>query len=192
MDWCITHHSGAGPGANQSRGSTKVLLADGDFIQTLFRQWAYAMASQPLADALSSSGSASSEATNTMSKLMAILLITAGSGACIPIGGLIATFERIRPARLEKEFRHLVIAFGGSILLGAVTVVLVPEGISSMGNSLFFIPIFLLGAIYSLPEAIALGGLLAVGAPITPTLALLIVLQKLPEGFNAYRELVAG
>jgi len=41
-----------------------------------------------------------------------------------------------------------------------------------------------------LPEAVALGGLVASGSPTAPLLALLIGLQNLPEGFNAYRELV--
>lgn len=40
-----------------------------------------------------------------------------------------------------------------------------------------------------LPEAIALGGLVALGSAVAPLLALLIGLQNLPEGFNAYREL---
>jgi ZIP family zinc transporter len=41
-----------------------------------------------------------------------------------------------------------------------------------------------------LPEAIALGGLLALGSPEALLLAIFIGLQNLPEGFNAYRELV--
>jgi len=42
-----------------------------------------------------------------------------------------------------------------------------------------------------LPEAIALGGLVALGSPVAPLLALLIGLQNLPEGFNSYREIKA-
>lgn len=148
-----------------------------------------------------------------MSELLTIVFLTAGAGACIPLGAIIASVEKIRSSWLEKEFRHFVIAFGGGILLGAVSVVLVPEGISSMGNSIFSIPIVLVGAIFFfvierflglrrrespqlmgmvldyIPEAIALGGLVAVGSSIAPMLALLIGLQNLPEGFNAYREL---
>jgi ZIP family zinc transporter len=40
-----------------------------------------------------------------------------------------------------------------------------------------------------LPESLALGGMFAVGANSAPLLAVLIGLQNLPEGFNAYREL---
>ena len=39
------------------------------------------------------------------------------------------------------------------------------------------------------PESLALGGAFAIGAQSAPLLALLIGLQNIPEGFNAYREL---
>jgi len=150
-----------------------------------------------------------------MSEILTIIVLTGVAGSCIPIGGVMATFERIRPDWLEKEFRHFLIAFGGGILLGAVAVVLVPEGISSMNNSIFAIPITLTGGftffviekalglrrrespqlmgmiLDYLPEAIALGGLVALGSPVAPLLALLIGLQNLPEGFNSYREIKA-
>ena len=42
-----------------------------------------------------------------------------------------------------------------------------------------------------LPEALALGAVFAKGGSLGALLALLIGLQNLPEGFNAYRELVA-
>ncbi|MDH3947792.1 MAG: divalent cation transporter, partial [Gammaproteobacteria bacterium] len=41
------------------------------------------------------------------------------------------------------------------------------------------------------PESLALGGAFAVGAQSAPLLAVFIGLQNLPEGFNAYRELLA-
>lgn len=149
-----------------------------------------------------------------MSEILIILILTSAAGSCIPIGGIIASFEHIRPEWLEEEFRHFIIAFGGGILLGAVTIVLIPEGISGMNDSLFAIPIILIGGLSFfliertlglrrrespqlmgmildyVPEAIALGGLVASYSPTAPLLALLIGLQNLPEGFNAYRELV--
>ena len=42
------------------------------------------------------------------------------------------------------------------------------------------------------PEAIALGGLIALGSTTAPLVAVLIGLQNLPEGFNAYRELTVN
>ncbi|MCG7199919.1 divalent cation transporter [Marinobacter pelagius] len=142
-----------------------------------------------------------------------IVVLTAAAGACIPAGGLLASFEHIRPNWLEQEFRHFLIAFGGGILLGAVAVVLVPEGRASMQDSLWSIPVILLGGLSFfavervlglrrreapqltglmldyIPEATALGGLIVVSPGMAALLAALIALQNLPEGFNAYREL---
>lgn len=150
-----------------------------------------------------------------MKEIAAILLVTIDAGSCIPLGGYIASFEHIRARWLEQELRHFLIALGGGILLGAVAVALVPEGIASMQGSLLAIPILLLGGLSFflieralglrrrevpqvmgmlldyVPEAIALGGLVALGSPAAPLLALLVGLQNLPEGFNAFRELHA-
>ena len=150
-----------------------------------------------------------------MDEVAAILFYTMAAGACIPLGGYIASFEHIRSKWLENELRHFVIALGGGILLGAVAVVLVPEGITSMQDSMLAIPILLLGGLTFfviermlglrrreapqvmgmlldyVPEAVALGGLVALGSPVAPLLALLVGLQNLPEGFNAFRELHA-
>ncbi len=149
-----------------------------------------------------------------MPDILSIILLTTAAGGCIPLGGIIASIEKIQPQWLEKEFRHSLIAFGGGILLGAVAVVLIPEGIANLENSELAIPITLLGGIAFfglerflglrrrespqltgmmldfIPEAIALGGMVALQSPVAPTLALLIGLQNLPEGFNAYRELI--
>ncbi|APG28340.1 divalent cation transporter [Syntrophotalea acetylenivorans] len=148
-----------------------------------------------------------------MAEILTLILLTGAAGACIPIGGAISSVENFRPNWLEKEFRHFVIAFGGGILLGAVSVVLVPQGLLSMENSMLAIPIMLAGGVVFfviektlglrrrespqlmgmvldyVPEAIALGGLVAVASPLSSLLAFLIGLQNLPEGFNAYREL---
>lgn len=145
--------------------------------------------------------------------ILHIILLTMAAGLCIPIGGFVASFERIHSQWLEKELRHFIIALGGGIMLGAVALVLVPEGIKHMDDSfwgigfivaggLFFFYIeLLLGAhknetpqlfgmiLDYVPEAIALGGLMALNPAAGPLLALLIGLQNLPEGFNAYREL---
>ncbi len=40
------------------------------------------------------------------------------------------------------------------------------------------------------PESLAMGGMFALGAPSAPLLAVLIGMQNLPEGFNAYREIL--
>jgi len=149
-----------------------------------------------------------------MKEILTIIFLTFAAGSCIPIGGIAARIENFRPNWLNKELRHSLIAFGGGILLGAVTVVLVPEGVSSMQGSLLAIPIILIGGLCFftierflglqrretpqlmgmvldyVPESIALGGMVALSSPVAPLLALLIGLQNLPEGFNAYRELI--
>jgi ZIP family zinc transporter len=144
-----------------------------------------------------------------------IVAYTAAAGACVPAGGLLAKVEHIRPAWMEREFRHFVVAFGGGILLAAVALVLMPEGIAQVqtpglimiyfiaGGLAFFVveralglrkresPQFLATLLDYVPESIALGGVFALGSPTAPLLALLIGMQNLPEGFNSYRELKA-
>jgi ZIP family zinc transporter len=148
-----------------------------------------------------------------MPELLQIILYTTCAGAGIPIGGVLAQMERIRPRWLENELRHSVIAFGGGILLAAVALVLVPEGggyvdsawasvaLFVTGGACFFLVERALGTrrrekpqlmamlLDFVPESLALGGAFAVGSASAPLLALFIGLQNLPEGFNAYREL---
>ena len=150
-----------------------------------------------------------------MDEIISIIAYTLAAGACIPIGGLLAHIEKIKPKWLENEFRHSIIAFGGGILLAAVALVLVPEGVQYLqhsslsvilllcGGVCFFIlerflgarrrekPQFLAMLLDYIPESLALGGVFAIGAESAPLLAIFIGLQNLPEGFNAYRELRA-
>lgn len=116
---------------------------------------------------------------------------------------------------LEQELRHSIIAFGGGILLAAVAFVLVPEGYEYFPSPGWGVAVFLVGGMVFMlverhlaarrrqlpqtmamlldfvPESIAMGGMFAFGSPSAPLLALLIGMQNLPEGFNAYRELLA-
>lgn len=150
-----------------------------------------------------------------MDEIIKIILYTLCAGACIPLGGMLAYVERIRPRWLENEFRHSVIAFGGGVLLAAVALILVPEGVAYVNHSALSVIVLLSGGIcffgleYFLgarrrekpqllamlldyiPESLALGGAFAIGAKSAPLLALFIGLQNIPEGFNAYRELRA-
>lgn len=149
-----------------------------------------------------------------MSDWGAILTIIAYgtlAGAAIPIGGILARHERIRPDWLETEFRHSVIAFGGGVLLAAVALVLVPEGQARLSTAPSIAALLAGGAAFMgldkliarvggsggqlmamladfLPEAVALGATLTADPGLGLVLALLIALQNLPEGFNAYRE----
>lgn len=144
--------------------------------------------------------------------LLEILLLTLLAGMSMPLGALIARVERLRPRWLELEFRHSVIALGGGALLSAVALVLVPDGIEHLstqaalywfllgGFTFMLIDVLLnlfktsasqLVAMLSdfIPESIALGAALSLGGSNALLLAMLIALQNLPEGFNAFREL---
>ena len=149
-----------------------------------------------------------------MSAFVPMLLMTTASGACIFAGGMLARVERIRPRWLEQELRHTIIAFGGGVLLAAVAFVLVPEGQEYFPSPGGGVAIFLAGGVVFMlverylaakrhqlpqtmamlldfiPESLAMGGMFALGSPSAPLLALLIGLQNLPEGFNAYREIL--
>ncbi|MCE2425834.1 MAG: hypothetical protein J4F45_12185 [Pseudomonadales bacterium] len=125
-----------------------------------------------------------------------------------------ASIKHFRSQWLEREVRHFVIALGGGILVGAVALVLVPEGIDQLPQPFVATAILLAGGLafmglgrYQakrkvsapqftamaadfLPESLALGGMFAVNAEGAALLALLIGMQNLPEGFNAWQELV--
>jgi len=131
------------------------------------------------------------------------------------LGSVLGSIEHIRPLWMEREFRHSVIAFGGGVLLSGVALVLIPEGIGYLPSATLATLIFMCGGLtffaierslglrrreapqFSamlldyVPEALALGGMFSLGSSTAPLLAVLIGLQNLPEGFNAYRELTA-
>lgn len=150
-----------------------------------------------------------------MTDLAYVLLLAGLAGVAMPIGAAIANVERIRPDWLEIEIRHAVIAFGAGVLLAAVALVLVPEGISRLPTASAVLAFCAGGAVFAaidaalskrrgskaqllamlvdfVPEAMALGAILAIDPSAGLLLALLIALQNLPEGFNAYRELVVS
>ena len=150
-----------------------------------------------------------------MSALPNILGISIIAGLTIPVGGLLARFEHIQPRWLEDELRHSIIAFGGGVLIAAIALVLVPEGTRLLPS---FVAVVLFGAggfaffavsraierggnsfgqsaamlLDFVPESLALGAMLAISMESGLLLALLIAIQNLPEGFNAYRELTVN
>lgn len=147
-----------------------------------------------------------------MSPLTTALLFATLAGAAIPLGALLARWESFLSGWLETELRHTIIAFGGGVLMAAVALVLVPDGLDYLGgvNALvafaagggaFFVVDWLLSRdggsraqllamlLDYVPEAVALGAAFALKPETAPLLALLIALQNVPEAFNAAREL---
>lgn len=149
-----------------------------------------------------------------MSPFSTMLVYTTGAAACIPLGAALARIPRLHPSWLDSEFKHFVMAFAGGVLLAAVALVLLPQGLAyvhapfavvalfvggglicfalerAMGKRKRESPLLLATLLDFVPETLALGGVFALGLASAPLLALLIGLQNLPEGFNAYRELV--
>lgn len=136
------------------------------------------------------------------------------AGIAIPAGAYLARIETIFPEWMLEEFRHSVIAFGGGALFSAIALVLVPEGTERLGSvsalicfglgGLFFglldhhlskregkVSQFMAMMLDFVPEAMALGAMLAGQSDVALLLAGLIALQNLPEGFNAWREMHA-
>jgi ZIP family zinc transporter len=150
-----------------------------------------------------------------MTSLWTTVILATLAGAAIPIGAVLAKFEHIGPSWLESEFRHAVIAFGGGALLSAVALVLVPESVDLLSGWWVALAMIMGGLGFGLldvvlakaqgsvsqliamladfiPEALALGAMFAVDDKGGLLLALLITVQNLPEGFNAYREMTAA
>lgn len=150
-----------------------------------------------------------------MPYLYHVVLLTLLAGIAMPIGAIIARFEHLQSDWLEQELRHSVVAFGAGTLLSAVALVLVPDAIKELSmtsTSIYFIlggfafmlldillqkintPASQLAAMLTdfIPESIALGAAFAYDSRSGLLLALLIALQNLPEGFNAYREMQQG
>lgn len=143
--------------------------------------------------------------------LITLLLFTLLAGVAMPVGAILANFSERYLHWKASEIKHGVIAFGGGALLSAIALILVPQGIenqSMVSASLYFlagsIAFMLIDIILDkfkstasqlvamlsdfIPEALAMGAAIAIGSPSSFLLALLMTLQNLPEGFNAYNE----
>ncbi|MEM6621275.1 MAG: divalent cation transporter [Pseudomonadota bacterium] len=134
------------------------------------------------------------------------------AGIAIPIGGALASADWVVPNWLRQEVRHGVIAFGAGVLIAAIALVLVPEGMEAVSLWVALVAFAAGGAVFCmldraikrtggggaqlmamvmdfLPESLALGAMLSVKPKTGLLLAILMALQNLPEAFNAYREI---
>lgn len=147
-----------------------------------------------------------------MAEIVNMIFLSLLAGAAMPIGAVLARLDLARPSWLGEGGRHFIVAFGGGALVSAVALVLVPEGLHKLppvaaamcfagGGVVFYLLDGYLARLRSssgqlvamlsdfVPEAIALGAAFAIGESTGMLLALLMVLQNMPEGFNAYEEL---
>ncbi|MEH6406388.1 MAG: ZIP family metal transporter [Leeuwenhoekiella sp.] len=152
-----------------------------------------------------------------MEDIVQVILCAFISGITIFLGGVIAYFfeSHVQKGALKAQIIHTSIAFGGGILIAAVAMVLIPQGMSvlSVGPmALFFlggaIAFFFLdrylekkgGAVSQImamlldyvPEAMALGAVFSADRNLGFLLALYIGIQNLPESFNAFLEMRSG
>ena len=150
-----------------------------------------------------------------MTEWLYIVLLTLVAGLAMPMGASLAMIENLRPKWLENEVRHGVMAFGGGALLSALAFVLIPKGVkelSVLSVSFYFLTgslSFLLLDVYLkklkspagnlvamlsdfLPEALALGAVFTAHKKEALLITSLMVLQNIPEGFNAYREMITS
>lgn len=149
-----------------------------------------------------------------MSELAIILLASWLAGIAALIGAVFARIEGSAETETKQEIIHGITAFGGGILISAVAFALVPEGIAVL-NSLELAITFCAGGVLFcildaylgrrggsraqfmamlmdfLPEAVSLGAVFGHDRRLGMLLAAFIGAQNLPEGFNAYRELLA-
>lgn len=144
--------------------------------------------------------------------LLTMLLLTLLAAAAMPLGGWLAMIESLHRGWLEQELRHSILAFGAGVLVAAVALVLIPEGVRGLsplaiglcftGGGLAFMLLDIQLAAHKtaaaqmaamladfLPESLAMGAAFAHGHAFGFSLALLIALQNVPEGFNAFREM---
>jgi ZIP family zinc transporter len=148
-----------------------------------------------------------------MDNVWAALLLSLLAGSTIPLGAALANVRRVIPNWLDTELRHSVAAFGGGALFSAVAFVLIPQAAERIdpfpliaaflaGGLVFFLvdralkarggtgAVFLAMMLDYVPEAMALGALIAGQPQVALLTAGLIALQNLPESFSAYREIV--
>tara|TARA_R110002124_G_scaffold277321_8_gene448639 strand:+ start:24239 stop:24946 length:708 start_codon:yes stop_codon:yes gene_type:complete len=147
--------------------------------------------------------------------LLKIILFSGFSGITVLIGGLLANYfnHHIKEKPIKYEIIHAMMSFGAGIILSALALVLVPQGMEELelfplvGTFLFGAILFMLidwylankgGKIATLlammmdfvPESIALGATFAINPKMATLLAVIIGLQNLPEAFNSFRDLV--
>jgi len=150
-----------------------------------------------------------------MSQLTIIIIASWLAGLAAFGGGVIAWASGGANTDTRREVTHGIIAFGGGILIAAVSFALLPKAMVALGpvglgvafcaGGLLFCIFdahlsgsgdtkaqFLAMLIDFLPEALALGAVFGHDHRLGILLAVFIGAQNLPEGFNAFLEMKAA
>lgn len=144
-----------------------------------------------------------------------IILFSGLAGITVFIGGLLANLfnKHVKESPIKYEIIHTLMSFGAGIILAALALVLIPEGIEEL-NLFQFTLSFLMGTLLFMflnkylakkggktatllamlmdfiPESIALGAVFATDTTMAMLLAIFIGLQNLPEAFNSFRDMI--
>ncbi|PTM04392.1 MAG: divalent cation transporter [Bacteroidetes bacterium] len=149
-----------------------------------------------------------------MTDLQSIILYSSLAGVTIFLGGLLSHYfgHHLKSGFIKKEIIHISIAFGGGLLLAALSLVLVPEGMKALalGYVLIFFALGTVGFFFLdryiakkgktisqlmgmlldlIPESLTMGAVYSTNHQLGLLLAAVIGLQNLPESFNAYLDL---
>jgi len=148
-----------------------------------------------------------------MSIFVTVLLASWLAGILSFLGGFIAWAERTKDTTAKRKLVHGVMAFGGGLLLSAIAFALTPGALSVLNPPKLVLYFCLGGLLFCgidillarqggsraqfmammmdfVPEAISMGAVSGYNPQLGILLALFIGAQNLPEGFNAYRELL--
>ena len=149
-----------------------------------------------------------------MDDILKIIIYASFAGVTVFLGGILSRLFECYSQNgvLKEEIIHTSIAFGGGVIISAVSFVLVPTGMKQLSLmpiillflagaiSFFFLDRFIAkknGALSQLfamlldffPESVALGAVFATNHNLGLLLAIFIGLQNLPESFNSYLDL---
>lgn len=150
-----------------------------------------------------------------MANITHLILYACIGGFPIFFGGLLAIFfnHHIKEKPIKYEVSHALVTFGAGIILSALVLVFIPRGIKEL-SLLSFVFSFLTGTILFffldnflakksgnianllamlldfIPESVILGAVIINESKTALFLAIVIGMQNLPEGINAFRDLV--
>lgn len=149
-----------------------------------------------------------------MTDVELIIVYSLLCGSTIFLGGIMSHYfgNHVKSGLIKAEIIHSSNAFGGGILMAAVGLVLVPEGMQALPLGLivlcftagtiafYYVDRYmerkggtmaqLLGMLSDfIPESIAMGAVFSQNPQLGILLAIIIGIQNLPESFNAYMDL---